>query len=307
MRTAGGPRTPVSENNEVDENDKQKIVQGTAQETEQELRDRLGLHGDVPIPAPLNIPTKKIPKPMLVRVATCEHDVGGAQATAAEQTTATPRLPMTSITPGQYSSRLQRYKGKPRAPGKPQVKPQAKPQPTQAIPAKNQEDIFMTPPMRSSSLHAAAPASACLTQPPTSASSYTKNCIQAYQQPSRILRDNSPLLGRLGKELPELPELPDQLDQLDLPDLPRHLRPENQYSPRRYADARAHISFASTAKKHNYQTGEVLETPVKLPRRHNISDHQHVGDQQPAHYGVVIVSVATAQARSPVATGAETP
>ncbi|KAI1120603.1 hypothetical protein F5Y10DRAFT_283160 [Nemania abortiva] len=221
MKDVPSPKSPSSIDTEVGENVR-KEIQERVQETAQQLRDRLGLHGPVPIPAPLNIPKKKIPKPTLARIDEDNYDRIGNQSTAAERAASPGLSPISYGTTQPYYSRLPRYK------------PQAKPHPTKTVQAKNQEDVFMLTPPRSSSLHALASAS----------SPYPSSTIKT--------TSSTPLLGSFDK---------------DLPDLPRHLQPGNQYSPRRLASsANAHISFAATAMKHNHETGEIIETPVKIQR-----------------------------------------
>lgn len=153
-----------------------------------------------------------------------------------------------------YPSRLPRYQPQFPVQGKPQVKPQ----PTQAIPTGKQEDSFLLPPVPSSSLSTLACKSA--THAPTSI-----NNRAGADQHSLKATSNTPLLVSFGNALP------DNQDPTDLTDLPFHLRPENKYSPTIPIDATRHISFATTARKHNLETGEVVEIPVKLTTRHEMS------------------------------------
>ncbi|KAI1147856.1 hypothetical protein F4825DRAFT_470996 [Nemania diffusa] len=253
MTNVNSSNSPVSADTEVEEGVK-KNIQETVQETAQELRDRLELQGDVPVPAPLNVRKNRIPRPVLPRIDEHEYNGISSQTTAAEETVSPAMSSLSRASARRYPSRLPRYQPQFPVQGKPQVKPQ----PTQAIPTGKQEDSFLLPPVPSSSLSTLACKSA--THAPTSI-----NNRAGADQHSLKATSNTPLLVSFGNALP------DNQDPTDLTDLPFHLRPENKYSPTIPIDATRHISFATTARKHNLETGEVVEIPVKLTTRHEMS------------------------------------
>ncbi|KAI0097570.1 hypothetical protein GGR51DRAFT_578009 [Nemania sp. FL0031] len=178
MRGVNSTKSMGSLDAEVDENVKKEIRE-RVQETAQELRDRLGIHGPVPIPAPLNIPQKKIPKPTLARIDENKRNSIGNRNITTEQI-ASPS------TAQPYHSRLPRYK------------PQVKPHPTPTSQAKTQEEDFVAVPARSSS--ALALASAFSPHPPIPTTNRA-----GIQNKTLKTTSSTPLLGSFDQDLPELP------------------------------------------------------------------------------------------------------
>ncbi|KAJ8121343.1 hypothetical protein O1611_g10128 [Lasiodiplodia mahajangana] len=156
MRDVNNTKPTGSMKTEADKDVKE--MRERVQETAQELRDRLGLHGSVPSPAPLNMPKKKLPKPTLARIDEDNCNSIGNQSTATDRISSATMLPMSPGIAQPYPSRLPRYK--------PQVKPH---HPTQTTPATTQEEDILVAPAASSSLHALASASSPHSLTPTTA------------------------------------------------------------------------------------------------------------------------------------------
>ncbi|KAI3325497.1 hypothetical protein HD806DRAFT_552780 [Xylariaceae sp. AK1471] len=159
--------------------DVRKHIQEKAQETAQELRDRLGLHGDVPIPAPLRI-RKQLPVPVLEPIHEGKYnDIENddhAEAPALFQTTS-PTLTSTE----------------PRA-----SEPQTEPQPTKLSEFEKWAEKLFEPSLQDFSLDSA-------TSPVRQTSHTTSSTDNATQQQPRENLRNTRSLGNLDTELLHLP------------------------------------------------------------------------------------------------------
>ncbi|KAI0534898.1 hypothetical protein GGR58DRAFT_504856 [Xylaria digitata] len=253
---SGNRSSPNSGVNKMIKDTKNKIHQKT-QESMGELKDRLDLYENTPIPASKSI-RKRNPAPVLRPRGENNSCNIERQGLGTEQTT----FPASSLSP--TSTKIP-------SPGQPQSQehceprsqlqcdPQANPKTPQAG---KQEDSSTKTPRSTSSLR--TPTYSLFPKPPA-----TPTRIHPKpQQSPHGLSINAPLLGSFNKPLPP----PPSLSQLPLsPPLPLHLRPENQYSPRPSLDAGPRISFATEATLYNEETKSTTQVPLKMPGVNKIS------------------------------------
>lgn len=218
-------------------------------------QDRLGLHGDVPIPTPLVVIRKKnAPKLGLPRIDEDKHNDANNYDAATERTASLTRS--VSFTPAElYRTMLPQYQAQPQEACNPhfqgQCKPQAQPHPTKTMQAKNAEEISILPLPRSSSLNTLTSESSTPSLHPSNSLS-TRSTAQ-----QKLLKTTSstPLLGSFDEQLPALPH---------------HLQPGNKYSPRPFPDASPRIHLAATTAKHRFGVAGVVEKQAEILAAHSI-------------------------------------
>ncbi|GAP90888.2 hypothetical protein SAMD00023353_5500730 [Rosellinia necatrix] len=256
MKGSDKSTPPTPPEMQVSEEVKEKIRE-KVQEAAKQLRDRLDLDEDVPIPAPLNIRKKTTITPMPSGLdENMGNNIESFGSTAQEVITPAMWLSSSSVAAEPHSGAALRNKPQFHEYGKPQVNSRARPYLTEAGPIHTQQNIV---------LHSAGTSS--LSAPdfiPSINPPAPTNIRTGAQQ-------KSPCAASITHPL--------DTSRKDLSHLPRHLQSENQRGSRLSQNTSVRLSDATTACEGNYETRGVIETPaVVMEERSTFAEESECSD-----------------------------